>query len=457
MLMDMHAADDAYFEALRSAEFGRLDALGQAYLDFAASGLYARSQLQDYFELLSSGIFGNPHSDHRPSRLSSELIENARAAVLDHFGFEESTHTVCFTANTTAAAKLVGESYPFSRTRGLILTADNHNSINGIREFARAKKARVTTLPLGADMTLDAARDRLAAIDARDGGLLAYPAQSNFSGVRHPLGLVDRARALGYDVLLDAAGLSPFSLRELGSCSADYIAISFYKLFGLPTGLGALIARNEALARLGRPWFAGGTVDFVSIELDRHQLAGSAEGFEDGTPNFLGIAAVPIGFRTLQPIGTASAKRRLGALTDRLHAGLTSLRYPDGSPIIAIYGPADRNVRGATIAFNILDRSGQPLPYSPVERAARDAGIAVRGGCFCNPGAAEKAFGFKGENVEKCLDRIADRFSIPAFAQCLGPGVAVGALRASMGYPTVTADIDRLVSLLEETALAIPS
>ena len=56
-------------------------------------------------------------------------------------------------------------------------------------------------------------RPRLEALlDQADPGkanLFAYPAQSNFSGVRHPLELVAQARSKGWDVLLDAAALAP--------------------------------------------------------------------------------------------------------------------------------------------------------------------------------------------------------------------------------------------------------
>lgn len=41
------------------------------------------------------------------------------------------------------------------------------------------------------------------------------------------------------------------------------MAVSFYKMFGYPTGVGALIAKKSFLAKLRRKWFSGGTVDFV--------------------------------------------------------------------------------------------------------------------------------------------------------------------------------------------------
>lgn len=43
------------------------------------------------------------------------------------------------------------------------------------------------------------------------------------------------------------------------------MAVSFYKMFGYPTGIGALVVRESFLELLERPWFAGGTVDVVQV------------------------------------------------------------------------------------------------------------------------------------------------------------------------------------------------
>src|SRR5207253_101113 len=117
-------------------------------------------------------------------------------------------------------------------------------------------------LPLDQQLQVSAAAGELRPAAAPS--LFAFPAQSNFSGVLHPLSLVEHARARGFHVLVDIAAYvpsHPFSLRET---PADFVAMSFYKLFGYPTGIGALIARRDALAQLRRPWFAGGTVHYAS-------------------------------------------------------------------------------------------------------------------------------------------------------------------------------------------------
>jgi selenocysteine lyase/cysteine desulfurase len=43
------------------------------------------------------------------------------------------------------------------------------------------------------------------------------------------------------------------------------MVVSFYKMFGYPTGVGALIVKESFLEILERPWFAGGTVDVVQV------------------------------------------------------------------------------------------------------------------------------------------------------------------------------------------------
>jgi molybdenum cofactor sulfurtransferase len=89
--------------------------------------------------------------------------------------------------------------------------------------------------------------------------------QSNVTNTKNPLSLLALAsEELGYSTLLDAAALAPTSRISLThSRGVDAMAVSFYKMFGYPTGVGALIAKREFLARLSRPWFAGGTVDIV--------------------------------------------------------------------------------------------------------------------------------------------------------------------------------------------------
>lgn len=140
----------------------------------------------------------------------------------------------------------------------------------------------------------------------------------------------------------------------------------------------------------------------------------------------------------------AHAATRTGELLD----ALTETTHRDGAPMFQVYGPASAAGRGATVAFNVLDRTGRVVPYEAVEACGRRAGVAMRGGCFCNPGAAESAFAFPAAESLRCLREASARgFTPRRFAECIGGDVAVGALRASAGAATSAADLRRAVDV----------
>jgi len=268
-------ASTARLDELRATEYARLDQAGHVYLDYTGGGLYACSQINQHMDLLCNEVFGNPHSTNPTSTAMTRLVEQARAYVLEFFHASPDDYVAVFTQNASGALKLVGESYPFEVAGQYLLTFDNHNSVNGIREFARAKDARVLYAPVRPpDMRLD--DDKLDAfLDyVRPGGnnLFAYPAQSNFTGVHHSLAWIERAQAKGWDVLLDAAAFVPTNRLDLSRWQPDFCVMSFYKIFGYPTGIGCLLARKTALAKLHRPWFAGGTITVASVQGDRYYL-----------------------------------------------------------------------------------------------------------------------------------------------------------------------------------------
>ena len=112
-----------------------MDRTGQVYLDYTGGGLHADSQVRRHMDLLTHHVYGNPHSNNPTSLASTELVEGARAYVHEFFHAPEDEYVVIFTSNTSGALKLVGESYPFGQGDRYLLTYDNHNSVNGIREY----------------------------------------------------------------------------------------------------------------------------------------------------------------------------------------------------------------------------------------------------------------------------------------------------------------------------------
>src|SRR4029077_7371822 len=125
----------------------------------------------------------------------------------------------------------------------------------------------------------------------------------------------------------------PTNRLDLSIVKPDFVAISFYKMFGYPTGVGCLLVRRSVLSKLHRPWFAGGTVNFATVQGRAHILAPREAGFEDGTLNYLSIPAVAIGLRHLERIGIDTIQTRVASLTAWLLDELLALEHGNGRPM----------------------------------------------------------------------------------------------------------------------------
>lgn len=429
-------------DALRLREYSRLDQQGHVYLDYTGGGLYSDEQVKKHYDLLINHVYGNPHSTNPTSQAMTCLVESARKHVLEFFNAAPDEYVCIFTQNASGALKLVGESYPFASGGQFLLTFDNHNSVNGIREYARAKGAAITYAPVNPpDMRIDAEKLTGFLDSAQPGtnNLFSYPAQSNFSGVQHDLTWIARAQAKGWDVLLDAAAYVPTNRLDLSAFHPDFVALSFYKIFGYPTGVGVLLARRNALAKLHRPWFAGGTITVASVQGDRYFLHLGAEGFEDGTLNYLTLPAVEIGLRHIAGIGYEAIHTRVHCLTGWLLHELTGLRHSNGTPVLHVYGPAEMDMRGGTIAMNFFDPSGHFVDHLKVEECANQRNISLRTGCFCNPGGGELALGLSSGELDTCF-KLKPRMEYQDFRRCIDDK-STGAVRISVGLVSNFKDV----------------
>jgi selenocysteine lyase/cysteine desulfurase len=282
--------------------------------------------------------------------------------------------------------------------------------------------------------------------DPKASNLFAFPAQSNYSGVKHPLTLIERARSKGWDVLVDAAAFAPTNKLDLGYWQPDFAAFSFYKIFGYPTGIGALLVRRKVVKKLRRPWFAGGTVKIVSVKALDHYLADGEAAFEDGTINYLGIPAVEIGLRHIDSIGMETIGERVRSLTGWLLDQLVKLRHSNGRSLVRIHGPADLEMRGGTITMSFFDVNGRPISGEIVEQMAAQANISLRTGCFCNPGSGEATFQLPKSLMEQFF--ISDdgiNFSELVEVINKAQGIDVSAVRISVGLASNFADVHRFV------------
>ena len=434
---------DIFFNRLRKQEFVRLDKSGEVYLDYTAGNIYPQSLVERHYRFLQNAVYGNPHSNNAASQLSGKKIGEARKRLLDFFNATD--YHCIFTANASAALQIVGECYPFCSESFLLLTADNHNSVNGIREYCRGKGGNYCYSPINyGDLSVNEAalNKQLQSYGDKKNKLFAYPAQSNASGVQHSLEWVEKTQQQGWDVLLDAAAFVPTSKLDLSVTTPDFVSLSFYKMFGYPTGIGCLLVKKSVFNKLKKPSFAGGTITLSAVKYSSYFLKPDHEKFENGTVNYLDIPAITHGLNFITAAGIDNINSRIKDLSFLLLSNLQKLQHNNGLSLIKLYGPAHTQNRGGTFLLNFFDTNMQPYPLQYIEQLASENKIALRTGCFCNPGIDEMKHCVLADDLEKYFTGRAhgDYDDYINFT-----GKMRGAVRISIGLATTTTDIAKFI------------
>ncbi|KIJ51270.1 hypothetical protein M422DRAFT_26684 [Sphaerobolus stellatus SS14] len=389
-------------DTIRNTEYKRLGKL--VYLDYTGATLYPESLVRQSHDYLNEHVLGNPHSTNPPSKLASYHAAAARSALLQFVGADPEIYTVVWTANASAAMRIVGEGYEWHPTSRLFLGHDSHNSMNGLRSFAHRCGAAVDYYSLSPSSDWEKKWSILQRIsDLRPSstdthpGLFCLTGQSNVTGLKAPLFLLQHAASQGFHTLLDAAALAPTTRVSLSGLelnnSVDAMTLSIYKIIGFPTGLGALVIKKSFLNKLQKPWFSGGTVDVVQVPGDAFTLTDGFERHEDGTINFLSMLTIP---RSLSLVTTLipALQPRLACLTHWSVRALSEIKHlvthkhlvhvrspPPSLPLSAV-----SQSYGALVAFEVADENGTFVSCEAIEYGAGKAGICLRAGCMCNPG-----------------------------------------------------------------------
>lgn len=282
------------------------------YLDHTGATLYAKSQLQSYHDSLLKNMYGNPHSSSLSSENTSCMIQDVRQEILSFFNTTSDEYHVLFTCNATHGIKVVAEDFKFQTATDSTVSAswfaylqDNHTSIVGIRAVALEKGVNVRvidykecsekTFPVtlhnrscvlnNSQVITNVSASKNQSSENVLNNFFAFPAMSNFSGQKYPLKWVSSAQKGNlfgdisgrWFVLLDAASFVSTSVLDLSSYQPDFVPISFYKLFGFPTGLGALLVSLRGAEALSKTYFGGGSVSAYSSDTDFHALKASLQ------------------------------------------------------------------------------------------------------------------------------------------------------------------------------------
>uniref|UniRef100_A0A0D9WT42 Molybdenum cofactor sulfurase n=1 Tax=Leersia perrieri TaxID=77586 RepID=A0A0D9WT42_9ORYZ len=464
-------------DEMRAADFKRLE--GMVYLDHAGATLYSEAQMADVMKDLTSNVYGNPHSQSDSSMAASDLVTAARHQVLKYFNASPREYKCIFTSGATAALKLVGECFPWSRESCYMYTMENHNSVLGIREYALSKGA--TVLAVDVEEVVDLAKNHgsdslyrisrhsdqrrgkdvllhnsqngsLSNIPGNNWNIFAFPSECNFSGHKFSLSLVKLIKegkislkqqivfstlikCITYRgkwmVLIDAAKGCATEPPNLTMYPADFVVCSFYKIFGYPTGLGALIVKNEAANLLNKTYFSGGTVAASIADIDFVQKRKSIEQvLEDGTVSFLSIASLRHGFKMIDTLTTSAIGRHTASLATYVRKKMLALKHSNDISVCTIYGQQASKVEGLktgpTITFNLKREDGSWFGYREVEKLASLSGIHLRAGHVC----------WDDNDIIN--------------------GKPTGSVRISFGYMSTYEDAEKFLKFLQSSFVSLP-
>lgn len=231
------------------------------YLDHAGATQYAENQIKQIHSDLISNVYFNPHTN----KLTEDHIDQVRYKILDWFNTTSAEYAVIFTGGSTASLKIVAETFDFgdSSSGQFFYLRDNHTSVLGMRELVKTKNI----ICVERDQFMSA--KHLETVENNGNSLLVYPAQCNFNGFKYPLAAINEFQTANGSipieisnryVYLDAAAFVSTNPLDLSKWRPDFVCLSFYKMFGYPTGLGALIVSRRGEKCLNKSYYGGGTV-----------------------------------------------------------------------------------------------------------------------------------------------------------------------------------------------------
>lgn len=260
---------------------------------------------------------------------------------------------------------------------------------------------------------------------------------------------------------MDAAALASTAPLDLSDAAnaPDFVALSFYKIFGFPN-IGALIVRKDSAHVLAqRKYFGGGTVDMIITMHDTwHAMKETAlhDRLEDGTLPFHSIFALDHAMNVHERLYGPNPMKFISTHTAQLgkilYDGLSALKHGDGSAVCVIYKDesavyGDPVTQGATVAFNVIRGDGSMVGYEEVEEAADERNIFIRSGSLCNPGGMASYLGWSPAEM---------RAAYASGHRCTNPtqimfGRPTGVVRVSLGAMSTASDVRTLLRFLEET------
>ncbi|HEM7899046.1 IscS subfamily cysteine desulfurase [Burkholderia orbicola] len=344
--------------------------------------------------------FGNPASrSHSYGWDAEQAVEEARAHVAALLGADprEIVWTSGATEGNNLAIKGAAHFYQ-GQGKHLVTVKTEHKAVlDTCRELER-QGFDVTYLDVREDGLLDV--DGLQQALRADTILVSVMLANNETGVIQPvaeIGALCRARGIVFHCdAVQAAGKIPVDVNAL---NVDLLTVTAHKVYG-PKGIGALYVRRKPRVRLESQMHGGGHERGMrSGTLPTHQIVGMGEAFR------------------LAKEEMAEESRRVGALRDRLLAGLSTLDE------VYVNGDLARRIpHNLNVSFNFVEGESLIMGIK---------GVAVSSGSACTSASLEPSY------VLRALGRSDE--------------LAHSSIRFTLGRFTTEAEVDSVIAQMRDT------
>ncbi|MFM8968611.1 MAG: SufS family cysteine desulfurase [Vulcanococcus sp.] len=386
--------------------------LGQPliYLDHAATSQKPRQvleALQHYYDHDNANVH---RGAHQLSARATEGFEGARAKAAAFIG-ASSPNEIVFTRNASEAINLVARSWGEANLRPgdevLLTVMEHHSNLVPWQLLAQRTGCVLRHAGVTAEGSLDL--DDLRSQLSERTRLVSLVQVSNTLGCLNPIAEVAQlAHGVGALLLVDACQSLPHLPVDVAALGADFLVGSSHKLCG-PTGMGFLWGREALLEAM--PPFLGGGEMIQDVYLDHSSWAGLPHKFEAGTPAIGEAIGMGAALDYLNAIGLERIHAWEQQLTARLFARLQAVEG------LTVLGPTPEQQphRGALAAFHV-----EGVHAHDIAALLDSAGICIRSGHHCTQ-PLHRHYGLSGT------------------------------ARASLGFTTTEAEIDRFAEELQGT------
>ncbi|MGH8985863.1 MAG: cysteine desulfurase family protein [Acidimicrobiia bacterium] len=372
----------------------------QAYLDYAASTPMRPETVAAMLPHLTE-TFGNPSGGHASARAAKTALEGAREEVAELLGARPGE--IVFTGGGTEADNLAVKGAAHAARDagggdGVVTTAFEHKGVLAACDRLEREGFRLARVAVdrGAIVDLDALG---AALDD-DTTVVSVMLVNNEVGTVQPLDDVAtlvRERAPRAVLHTDAVQAVPWLDVAAAAGPAGLVAISAHK-FGGPKGVGALVVREGVAIT---PLIEGG---------------GQERGLRSGTSNVAGAVAMATALR-IAVAERAEVVARVGALRDRLAAGLTAA-IPD---CFFNGDPAHKVAGNCHVGFPSVEAEALLV-------ALDREGVCAAAGSSCSSGATDPS-------------HVLEAMGIPR-------DDALASIRLSLGSASSDADVDAALEVI---------